>query len=344
MIILNETDIDALLPMADAIEVVDAAMRQVSDGTTELPLRFAVPVGGGNMMGVMPGAMPGEVAGDGIYGVKLISLFPGNPARGLSSHRGAMALFENDTGSLIGLVEAGRLTAIRTAAASAVATRALARQDAQRLAIIGTGEQAYSHLDAMCAVRPITELAIAGRDPAKARALAEHARTCHPGLQVSAGTDIRAAMSGADIICTVTAAREPIVSGDWLEPGQHLNVVGSSIPTMREVTTGWSSARTSGPTTAPRPWPRRVKSSLPSRRAASPPRASPKSARCWPARPRDARALPRSRSIARWASPRKTLPVPAMPWNAPMKKQSARRWISARLDLNPISNMQEAVR
>ncbi|HHL20082.1 MAG TPA: ornithine cyclodeaminase family protein [Aliiroseovarius sp.] len=231
MIILNEADIDALLPMADAIEVVDAAMRQVSDGATELPLRFTVPVGDGNRMGVMPGAM----AGDGVYGVKLISLFPGNPARGLSSHRGALALFENDTGGLIGLVEASRLTAIRTAAASAVATRALARTDAQRLAIIGTGEQAYAHLDAICAVRPITELAVAGRDRAKARALADHADTRHPGLQVTAGTDIRAAMRGADIICTVTAAREPIVSGDWLEPGQHLNAVGASIPTMREV-------------------------------------------------------------------------------------------------------------
>ncbi len=231
MIVLSEADIDALLPMADAIEVVDGAMRAVSAGAAELPLRFTLPVGADNRMGVMPGAM----AKAGIYGVKLISLFPGNPARGLSSHRGALVLFENDTGGAVALVEAGRLTAIRTAAASAVATRALARADATHLAIIGTGEQARTHLAAICAVRPITRITIAGRNPDKAAALADAARATHPGVDISSGSDIRAAIRGADIICTVTAARTPILMGDWLEPGQHLNVVGSSIPGMREV-------------------------------------------------------------------------------------------------------------
>jgi len=231
MIVLTHDDVAALLPMAQAIEVVAEAMKGVSDRTAELPLRSAVPVGGDNRMGVMPGA----IADPACFGVKLVSLFPGNPARGLSSHRGAIVLFEAETGGAVAMMDASLLTAIRTAAASAVATRALAREDATSLAIIGYGEQADHHLTAMLAVRPITRVAVAGRSAEKAAEFAANAAADYPDVEFSSGTDLHAAIADADITCTVTAAPRPIVMGDWVKPGAHVNVVGSSIPTMREV-------------------------------------------------------------------------------------------------------------
>ena len=231
MKILSNQDVAALLPMADAIEVIDRAMRDVSAGNATLPLRNMIPVGGDNRMGIMPGA----IGTPPCFGVKLVSLFPGNPAKGHSSHRGAMVLFEAETGGAIAMMDASLLTAIRTAAASGVATRALARPDAHRLTIIGNGEQAEHHLDAICAVRDITALHIAGRSSANIASFAAAAAKKYPQLKISSGTDLRAAVSDADIICTTTAAKTAIVSGDWIPTGAHINVIGSSIPSMREV-------------------------------------------------------------------------------------------------------------
>lgn len=235
MRILSNADIAALLPMDQAIAVVDRVMRNVSAGGAQLPLRHAVPVGGTaarpNLMGVMSGA----ISDPQCYGVKLVSLFPDNPSRGLSGHRGAVVLFEAETGGAVAMMDAGLLTAIRTAAASAVATRALARPEARVLTIIGTGEQAEHHLTAMLAVRPVQEVRIIGRRPERAAEFAEHAAAHHPGLRISHGVDARAAVAGADIICTVTNSATPVLMGEWLEPGQHLNIVGASMPAKREV-------------------------------------------------------------------------------------------------------------
>lgn len=231
MIILSHDDVADLLPMNQAIEAVEAIMKQVSRGTATLPLRSVTPVGGANRMGLMPGA----ISDPACFGVKMISLFPGNPARGLSSHRGAMVLFEAETGGAVAMMDASLLTAIRTAAASAVATRALARPDASHLAIIGTGEQAEHHLDAMMCVRGIRRLSVAGRSAEKTEAFAARAGDLYPDLEIGHGTDIEAAVAIADIICTVTSAPTPIVKGAWVAPGAHVNIVGSSIPTMREV-------------------------------------------------------------------------------------------------------------
>lgn len=231
MRVLGAEDVARLLPMAEAIEVVDRVMRVVSAGGAELPLRNVVPVGGGNLMGVMPGALSDPPC----YGAKLVSLFPGNPARGLSSHRGALVLFEAETGGATAVIEAGSVTAIRTAAASAVATRALARPEAARLALIGYGEQAEHHLEAMLAVRPIRALHVAGRAADRAAAFAARAAARHPGLAATGDADIEAAVRGADIVCTVTASPTPVLSGAWLAEGAHLNVVGASVASRREV-------------------------------------------------------------------------------------------------------------
>ncbi len=237
MIVLSDRDVAALLPMETAIEVVEKAMIAVSAGAANLPLRMVVDVGSPNMMGVMPGAfMPGNGAVEGCFGVKLVSLFPNNPDAGFSSHQGAIVLFEPDHGSAVAMMNAGLLTAVRTAAASAVATRALARQDSATLAVVGAGEQAEHHVEAMLLVRPsIRALRIAGRRPDKAQAFAAHVAERHPGLAVTVVDDVRSAVDGADIVCTVTSSPTPILMGEWIAPGTHLNVVGASVASKREI-------------------------------------------------------------------------------------------------------------
>ncbi len=231
MIILSAKEVTELLPMPKAIDIVERTMIAVSAGKTNLPLRHAIDVGGGNKLGIMPGAL-----GDGaLYGVKLLSLFPGNPAKGLSSHIGAMVLFDPETGVSTAMMSADALTAIRTAAASAAATRALARPDARILAIIGTGEQAETHIAAMCAVRGITEIRIAGSSPAKAAAFVASQQSERPGIEFSAAESAQAAVSGADIICTVTSAAKPVLYGDWIAKGAHVNAVGASMPMVQEI-------------------------------------------------------------------------------------------------------------
>ncbi|TKT69274.1 ornithine cyclodeaminase family protein [Aquamicrobium sp. LC103] len=231
MIVLSREDVEVLLPPETAIEVVAMAMAATSRGEAELPLRSTMAAGGPNMMGIMPGMMRNPPC----HGIKLVSLFPGNAAAGYSSHQGAMVLFESEHGTAIAIMDGGPLTALRTAAASAVATRALSRENSAVLAMVGAGEQARHHLDAMIAIRPITELRVASRTEKSAANFAEYARSKYPHLTVSSGTDVRATATGADIVCTVTSAPTPILQGAWISRGTHLNVVGASIPSKREI-------------------------------------------------------------------------------------------------------------
>jgi ornithine cyclodeaminase len=237
MIVLSDKEIRSLLPMTDAIEVVAKAMVAVAAGAANLPLRSVVDVGTPNMMGIMPGAfMPDNDRIEACFGVKLVSLFPNNPDAGYSSHQGAIVLFEPEHGSAIAMMNAGLLTAVRTAAASAVATRALARPDCSTLAMVGVGEQAEHHLEAMLCVRPsIQHVRVAGRRREKGKAFASHAAHRYPGLAVSVFDDVRSAVEGADLVCTVTSSAEPVLMGEWVAPGTHLNVVGASIPSKREI-------------------------------------------------------------------------------------------------------------
>ncbi len=233
MIILSTEDVAKLLPIGEAIEIVSAAMVEVAEGNTTLPLRSIIPVGDGNFMGMMPGVMQEPAC----YGIKLVSLFPNNPKFGFSSHQGAMVMFEAKHGAVIAMMNSDLLTAIRTSAASGVATRSLAREDSTKLTIIGTGEEAQHHLDAMIEVRPISNVVIAGRSLENAERLAEKSRQKYGQIIFSTTTGIKQAVSDTDIICTVTAADEPLLFGEWIKPGTHLNVVGSSIPSKREIDT-----------------------------------------------------------------------------------------------------------
>jgi alanine dehydrogenase len=224
MLVLNGDDIRRLVTIADLIEPIAVAMVGVSRREAQLPLRQAVPLGGTDRFGVMPGAL----GGDASYGAKLLSLFPRNPDRGLSSHSGVMLVFDRQTGLPRACLDASVLTALRTAAASAVATRVLARPDAGRLAIIGAGEEAESHLIAMRLVRPLDRIAVWSRNRDKTEAFAGK-------FDIVAAPTMAAALTDADIVCTTTSATEPFLAAAMLPVGVHLNAVGGSAPHMREL-------------------------------------------------------------------------------------------------------------
>jgi ornithine cyclodeaminase/alanine dehydrogenase-like protein (mu-crystallin family) len=212
------------------IPIVRDAMIAFSRGETKQLLRSIVHLSEGRLFGVMPGAMGANAA----FGAKLISVFHDNFAKGIQSHQGLVVLFDPYTGAPVCVVDAGEITAIRTAAASAVATGALARKDARRMAILGYGEQAATHARAIGKVRQLESIVIWGRSPERALAFAERMQT-ELALPVSATATVEEAVRHADIVCTVTAASEPILKGTWVRPGTHLNLVGSGFAGPVEV-------------------------------------------------------------------------------------------------------------
>jgi ornithine cyclodeaminase len=229
MQIFDAEHVRALLPMDACIEAMAAAMAAVSAGELEVPPRTFMPLGDHDeALLLMPGAAPGL----GVYGAKVLGLHPGNPARGLPGIQGFVALFDGATGTPLAIVDGGALTAIRTAAASALATRVLARRDACTHGVLGTGALARTHIEAIAAVRPCTRVVVWGRHLRKARTLAreEAERT---GLAIEATAD-PADAAACDIVSTVTGAHEPVLRGEWVRPGTHVNLVGAHRATTRE--------------------------------------------------------------------------------------------------------------
>ena len=212
------------------IPIVRDAMIAFSKGETIQLLRSIIPLSDGRMFGIMPGAMGAHAP----FGAKLISVFQENFAKGRQSHQGLVILFDPGTGAPVCVVHAGEITAIRTAAASAVATAALAREDARRLAILGYGEQAATHARAIAKVRHLESILVWGRSPERARAFAEKMQA-ELAITVAPAGSVKDAVAQAGIVCTVTAAAEPILKGAWVRPGTHLNLVGSSYEGPAEV-------------------------------------------------------------------------------------------------------------
>jgi alanine dehydrogenase len=236
VLVLSHADVVRLMPMEACIEVMADALRVTNQGGAVLPLRSVVwmPDRTG-MIGLMPGFL-GEPKS---LGLKIVTIFPGNHGTRYDSHQGVVMLFDTQHGSPLAIMDASSITAIRTAAVSGVATRALARDDAGDLAILGAGVQASTHLDAMRAVRPIRRVRVWTRDAARARRFADAAP-----IPVEVMPSAQAATEGADLVCTTTAAREPILSGAWLRPGAHVNAVGACFAAARELdTTAVSRAR-----------------------------------------------------------------------------------------------------
>ena len=242
MLILNRRDVERLLSMPTCIELMEGALASLSRGEVMLPLRPVIRIPDTpNAFAVMPaysGALRASAA-------KIISVYPANHGTALDSHQGMVALFDGGNGTPLAIMDAFSITAIRTAAVSAVATRLLARPDARTVTILGAGTQGRSHIDAMLVARPFERVVVWSRTTAHAAALVTEAEGRYGPGPVSRAQpaefvvmqDLDTAVRDADVVCTVTAAREPVLRGGWLRPGTHVNAVGASIPTARELDT-----------------------------------------------------------------------------------------------------------
>jgi ornithine cyclodeaminase len=228
-LIVSHAEVAQLLPMSRCIDVMAETLGAMARGNALLPLRQVLRLRGGhNLFATMPAVV------DDAIGAKIITVFPGNAGSELESHIGVVLYFAPADGRLLAIIDASSVTAIRTAAVSGLATRLLANADAADLAILGTGVQAMTHLDAMRAVRPITRVRVWSRDPANGERFANDARRRFD-LPVEVAPSAEAAVRGATLICTTTASRTPVLAGAWLSPGVHINAVGASLPTAREL-------------------------------------------------------------------------------------------------------------
>ena len=229
MLFLNEREVASLLPIGDVLTALESAFRAQAAGQIRMPLRTMASTGDG-LLGAMPAAIAGESAA---LGAKLVTFFPGNAATGVHTHQALVALFDPHSGQPQAIMDGRFITEIRTAATSALATRALARPDARVVAILGTGVQARAHIGALSEVMHIDELRVWGRTRAKATELADFAHT--RGLHSRVADTPANACQGAGVVCTCTSARDPIVTALDIEPGTHVNAVGMGGPTAREL-------------------------------------------------------------------------------------------------------------
>lgn len=244
MLILNKSAVAASLSHADCVDILADTMKIVSRRDVIMPLRQYMKIPGaqgeetGGKFTMMPGYMGSYMSNPRCFGVKLVSKYP--PVNGSSSHIGAVILYDADNGQPVAMMDAGELTAIRTSAASALATRELAREDASVLTLMGCGDEARHHIKAILAVRPLTEVIVWGRSSERAATFVERCiqeRFLPDGLTIGVEADAETAVRKADILCTVTASTQPILQGSWLEPGTHVNLVGAAVRTSAEADT-----------------------------------------------------------------------------------------------------------
>lgn len=231
--IITQAEVEQLLPMSECVEVMSEALMTLARGDAVLPLRTMVRLP--DRPGLL-GLMPAYLGAPRVMGLKVVTVMPGNHGTAYDSHQGAVLIFEVEHGRPLAIIDGTSVTAIRTAAVSGVATRALAREDAGDLAILGSGVQAATHLEAMKTVRPIRRVRVWSRDPGRARAFAERASVRH-GLRVEVAGSAGAAVEGADLVCATTSSRQPVLEGAWLAPGVHVNAVGACTREARELDT-----------------------------------------------------------------------------------------------------------
>jgi ornithine cyclodeaminase/alanine dehydrogenase-like protein (mu-crystallin family) len=232
VVILTAAEVTALLPMPVCIEAMAEALSSLSRGLAHQPLRLVFrPPAAAGIMAFMPAYQGG---GQPVFGLKAIGIFPGNASRQMDTHQGAVALFDGDTGELRALMNGAAITAIRTAAVSALATRLLSREDAGDLALVGSGTQARTHLEALACVRPLRRVRVASADPERARRFAKE-MSGGGRIAVEAVASVEDAVRGADLVVLVTDSAEPVVKREWISAGAHVNAVGASLPDRREV-------------------------------------------------------------------------------------------------------------
>jgi alanine dehydrogenase len=233
MLIINHTQVRELLPMRACMEVVGKALAALARGEGVQPLRSSIwsPETECELCW-----MPGSLAAGQPFGIKIISCVANPGELGVESHQGGVMIFDPANGAPLALCECGAITAVRTAAASALATQWLARPDATTVAILGAGAEARSHVEAMLEARSVDLFRVWTRNADKARAFAVEQAERH-GVKIETAADVASAVVGADIVCTTTSAREPILFGEMLSEGTHVNAVGASLVTWREIDT-----------------------------------------------------------------------------------------------------------
>jgi ornithine cyclodeaminase/alanine dehydrogenase-like protein (mu-crystallin family) len=229
VLVLNQEEVERLLDMPGCMAAMEQALIALARGDFHLPLRPIVrPPGESSFLGLMPTHRAGDRP---LYALKTVAVFPGNSAHGLDPHQGSVTLYDGATGEVVAMMNATPITAIRTAAVSGVATRTLARADARELAIVGAGHQADAHVAAMLEARPFERIRIASRTYESAQRLADEWPIA------TAVETAEEAVRGADVVCAVTSSAEPVVLGEWLSPGAHVNAVGACFPHTRELDT-----------------------------------------------------------------------------------------------------------
>ncbi|MEI5906877.1 ornithine cyclodeaminase family protein [Bacillus spongiae] len=230
MLFINQEQVKQMLSMEKCITIMEKVLVDLSNGETVQPLRTAIPVNQNNLLGLMPGILKKEE----VVGTKLITIFPENHKEGLPSHQGVVIIFDAKDGKMKAVVDGSEITAIRTAAASAVATNYLANPHSEVLTIIGTGEQARTHLEAMLLIRPIKKVNVWSKRQEKARQFKKEMEEKH-GVEITIFHSVEEAVQHADIICTVTSSTVPILDGSWVKKGAHVNAVGACRPMDREL-------------------------------------------------------------------------------------------------------------
>jgi ornithine cyclodeaminase/alanine dehydrogenase-like protein (mu-crystallin family) len=232
ILVLDTQQIKQLLPMTECIELMTDALASLARGEVYQPLRTIIrPPDARGLIGFMPAYRSGE---HGAFGAKAICVFPENPAKGKDAHQGGVLLFSRETGELLGLMNASEITATRTAAVTAIATRLLARDDAKELTIIGAGVQARTHLTALANVRPFRRARVACRNIEHAEQLAREMQGKFP-FSIEPVETNEEAVRGADVIVTATSSHDPVVNKDWIAPGAHVNAIGTHAPGAREI-------------------------------------------------------------------------------------------------------------
>jgi ornithine cyclodeaminase/alanine dehydrogenase-like protein (mu-crystallin family) len=240
--ILSHDDVHRCLPPKACADAMREALAALARGESSFPLRSVFrPEGSSGFLGLMPGFRGGSQP---LYALKAVCIFPENPVKhGIDAHQGGVLLYDGETGELTAVVDGAALTSIRTAAVTAVATKALARPDSSELAVLGAGSQARAHIAALADTLPLERVRVMSRTFAHAQALADELSPGY-GFSIEAVQEVGDAVRGADVVVTVSNAREPILGADELEPGMHVNLVGSSVASAREIT-GAGLARTS---------------------------------------------------------------------------------------------------
>jgi ornithine cyclodeaminase/alanine dehydrogenase-like protein (mu-crystallin family) len=230
---VDKEKIASLLTMQECISIMEKMFHSLAKGDSAQPLRSLMWLP--DKKGLL-GMMPGYNKTAAVMGIKLISVFHGNRDKGFPSDQGVVVLFDADNGQPLMIFDASEITALRTAAASAFATKLLSREDSELLSIIGSGEQAERHIESILLVRKIRQINIWSRNENHAHSLAEKTndRYSIPNIVYKHSEE---AVKNADIICTVTSSPQPVVRGDWISKGTHINAVGSSTPATRELDT-----------------------------------------------------------------------------------------------------------